>query len=86
MRFRLEVKVVLAVEIFPIAKRFDGDDSFAIPILYIEKGFCKVKKRVKNAQLCVVSVVVPKINKANVKRYPLFFFIIRTARTFDFII
>ena len=51
MRFRLEVKVVLAVEIFPIAKRFDGDDSFAIPILYIEKGFCKVKKRVKNAQL-----------------------------------
>ena len=48
--FRLEV-VVLAVEIFPIAKRFDGDDSFAIPILYIEKGFCKVKKSVENAQL-----------------------------------
>ena len=49
-RFRLEV-VVLAVEIFPIVKRFDGDDSFAIPILYIEKGFYKVTKRVKNAQL-----------------------------------
>ena len=34
---------------------------------------------------CVVSVVVSKINKANVKRYALFF-IIRTARTFDLII
>ena len=34
-----------------IIKRFDGDDSFVIPILYIEKGFRKVKKRVKNAQL-----------------------------------
>ena len=34
--FRLEV-AVLAVEIFPIVKRFDGDDSFAIPILYIER-------------------------------------------------
>ena len=50
MRFHLEV-VVLAVEIFSIAKRFEGDDSFAIPILYIEKGLCKVKRRVKNAQL-----------------------------------
>ena len=51
-RFRLEV-VVLAVEIFPIVKRFDGDDSFAIPILYIEKGFCKVKKRVKKCSAIV---------------------------------
>ena len=74
VRFRLEVKVVLAVEIFPIAKRFDGDDSFAIPILYIEKGFCKVKKRVKMLSYGLVSLVVSKINKANVKRYALFFF------------
>ena len=86
MRFRLEVKVVLAVEIFPIAKRFDGDDSFTIPILYIEKGFCKVKKRVKMLSYGLVSLVVSKINKANVKRYAFFFFIIRTARTFDLII
>ena len=50
-RFRLYRVVVLAVEMFPIAKRFDGDDSFAIPILYIEKGFCKVKKWVKISQL-----------------------------------
>ena len=64
---------MLAVEMFPIAKRFDGDDSFAIPILYIEKGFCKVKKRVKKMlSYCVVSLVVSKINKANVKRYALF--------------
>ena len=83
-RFRLEV-VVLAVEIFPIVKRFDGDDSFAIPILYIEKGFFKVKKRVKMLSYCVVSLVVSKINKANVKRYALIFFIIQTARTFDLI-
>ena len=78
--------MVLAVEIFPIAKRFDGDDSFAIPILYIEKGFFKVKKRVKMLSYCVVSLVMSKINKANVKSYSLFFFIIRTARTFDLII
>ena len=57
-RFRLEV-VVLAVEIFPIVKRFDGDDSFAIPILDKEKGFCKVEKRVKNAQLfCIIGYSV----------------------------
>ena len=74
VRFRLEVKVVLAVEIFSIAKRFDGDDSFAIPILYIEEGFCKVKKRVKMLSYGLVSLVVSKINKANVKRYALFFF------------
>ena len=42
---------MLTVEIFPIVKRFDGDDSFAIPILYTEKGFCKDKKSVENAQL-----------------------------------
>ena len=58
-RFRLEVVVVLAVEIFPVAKRFDGDDSFAIPILYLEKCFCKVKRRVKNAQLfCIIGCSV----------------------------
>ena len=34
---------------------------------------------------CVVSLVVSKINKANVKRYALIFFIIQTARTFDLI-
>ena len=80
MRFRLEVKVVLAVEIFPIAKRFDGDDSFAISILYIEKGFCKVKKRVKMLSYGLVSLVVSKINKANVKRYALFFFLLFELR------
>ena len=73
---------MLAVEIFSIAKGFDGDDSFAIPILYIEKGFCKVKKRVKMLSYCVVTVVVSKINKANVTH----FFIIRTARTFDLMV
>ena len=76
MRFRVEVKVVLAVEIFPIAKRFDGDDSFAIPILYIEKGFYKVKKRVKMLSYGLVSLVVSKINKANVKRYAFFFLLL----------
>ena len=50
---------MLAVEIFSIAKRFDGDDSFAISILYKEKGFCKVEKRVKNAQLfCIIGCSV----------------------------
>ena len=80
MRFRLEVKVVLAVEIFPIAKRFDGDDSFAIPILYIEKGFCKVKKRVKMLSYGLVSLVVSKINKANVKRYAFFLLLLFELR------